>query len=609
MSTVVLCNRLDLLKSILSSAAGPLRYLVLRESQASLNIRAYLQQRGQSHELPRADLFRQQATWFRSAYVEALGRLNVDQASRDWWAKPFTTKNPISTELCRDVFAFLLIADLSGKANDILVVITDSRPLAEQIAVWGKANAITVVNAVAPQRTLRQVVASVYYLALLLRVARLLWFKFRIRLAGMHQAITGAEGGMLIITVVHRHSFTAEGRFRDTYFGTLGDWLVGQRGPVVVAGIIENRVNLELTRSFLGETRGLPKILFDAGVRMRDIFRCVRESVQAYRADRSRSLSVVVGGLDAGYLITRALREAHASGNVFWSLYTYHSARRLAALFPKARCLHPYENRAWEKMALLGFREVSPDGRRIGYQHASITASHTNFIFADKEADVTPFPDVVVTMGQVTLDWLVNEGYHPPSLLKVGCALRQQAVGDVNRLRRRPSRLNRILMALATSLNEYIQTLVFLREAMRDGNAWELRIRPHPTIRLEEALALLPIGKTQLQFTVSEGSLAEDLAWADVVLYASSTIGLEAVSAGVPAIYVDLADILDTDPMGGWTEFKWIARKPKDLSTVLFEIEGLTDAQYQVRQQHGLAYAQGYFYPMTEQHLRVFCEG
>jgi hypothetical protein len=92
------------------------------------------------------------------------------------------------------------------------------------------------------------------------------------------------------------------------------------------------------------------------------------------------------------------------------------------------------------------------------------------------------------------------------------------------------------------------------------------------------------------------------------VLYASSTIGLEAVGMGVPAVYLDLGDILDTDPMGGWTEFKWIAREPKDLRTVFAEIEALPDAQYEARQRKGQAYADAYLYPVTDKSLEIFCE-
>jgi len=125
---------------------------------------------------------------------------------------------------------------------------------------------------------------------------------------------------------------------------------------------------------------------------------------------------------------------------------------------------------------------------------------------------------------------------------------------------------------------------------------------------LDDALRLLPMGRAGFHYEVSTGTVAEDLAWADVVLYASSTIGLEAVGMGIPAVYLDLGDILDTDPMGGWTEFKWIAREPQDLASVLAQIEELTDTQYEERQRQGRAYADVYLFPVTDQNLRVFSE-
>jgi hypothetical protein len=608
MRAVILCRDLDSLVPCLPPPPEAVQYLILRESQESLNIRAYLERRGAAKEMSRPALFRKQSAWFRSEYVKAIGQLNVENAGRDWWATRITTKNPISTELCRDTFAFLLIVDLMRRGNGILVVVSDSRSLAEQVQAWGKAEGVAVTNAVNSLRTLRMVVSRFYYPGLLLRVARLFWYKLRMGFVGKDRALADEGCRVLIVTVVHPHSFTAEGRFHDTYFGQLCDWLISQGIPVVTAGIIEDRWNHKLARTFIREGGGPPKILYDAGVRLRDICRCAWEAIQSYRTDCSRKLAVVVGGLDIGYLVDQAVRKEHTSCNVFWSLYTYHSARRLGPLFPNARPLHPYENRAWEKMHLLGFREISPNVQRVGYQHASITASHTNFIFTDKETEVTPLPDVIVTMGQITRDWLEREGHHPPSLLKVGCALRQQRAEVVGRLKRRPATVSRILVALATSLNEYIQTLLFLRNAMHDGGAREVRIRPHPTIRLEDAMAMLSERQPQLQFTVSRGSVAEDLVWADVVLYASSTIGLETVWNGIPAIYLDLGDILETDPMAGWTEFKWVVRDPEDLRTVLADIEGLSDAEYQLRQQQAVHYGEAYIRPVTEENLRVFCE-
>lgn len=606
MRSVILCRDLDALRQRLPPQPEPIRYLILRESQASLRIRTHLQQRGCSEELSRAALFRERSPWFRSEYVRALGRLNVESSSLEWWAMPFTTKNPISTDLCRDTFAFLLIVDLARKTESLLVVVTESEALASQVEAWGPSEGVAVMNGVKPVWTGRGLIKRLAPLAVLLLMGRALWFRIRMGAEALER--TAKRGGTIVlVTLVHPHSFSPEGRFRDTYFGGLSEWLAARNRPVVVAGLVQGQ-SIALARAFQSGDGGTARMSLDAVLGPGEILCCGWNALCAFLSSGSWNATVRVHGVNIECLIAHAVREAHGSGEVFRSLYVYECARRLAARVRISRCVYPYENRAWEKMLLLGIRAGSPATRMVGYQHASITASHTNFMLGDKEPEVTPLPDVVVTMGAVTKDWLIREGRHPASLVKAGCALRQARAGAGALRQRRAKRVARVLVALATSQTEYLGTLMFLNEAVDPNEGREIRIRPHPTLSLAEAVRLLPDGRARFPYATSRGPVAEDLAWADVVLYASSTIGLEAVGMGVPAVYLDLGDILDTDPMGGWTEFKWIAREPKDLRTVLVEIETLPDVQYEARQRKGQAYADAYLYPVTDRNLEAFCE-
>ena len=610
MKTVVLGRDLNSLTRYLPLPPEPVRYLILRESEAGLQIRDYLARRGYAQEMPRATLLRERSERFRAQYVHALGRLNVENASREWWAMPFTTKNPISTELCRDAFAFLLIVDLVKETDGVLVVVTESEALAAQIEAWGRTANVAVKNTVKPAWTVRRLVSRLAPLATVLLAVRALWFRVRLG-RQVAERVAKVENPTVIVTLVHPHSITVDGRFRDTYFGGLSEWLASRNVPVVVAGIVQGQ-SVSLARAFLaGTTAGTP-LPIEAVLTPSDILRCGWEALRAFHIwsvrAASRAVQLQVGGVSVTPLITHAIREAHASGDVFRSFYVYHCARRVGECMLMTRCIYPYENRAWEKMLLLGVRASSPGVHMVGYQHASITASHTNFVLAEKEGSVTPLPDAIVTMGEVTRDWLVREGHYPQALVRGGCALRQPRTGASAPLKERSPRVVRVLVALATSLTEYVRTLAFLQESLGESRGWEIRIRPHPTLRLADAIRFLPEGDFRLRYTTSTGSVAEDLAWADVVLYASSTIGLEAVGAGIPAVYLDLGDILDTDPMGGWTEFKWVARQPKDLGLVFSEIEALSNSEYEERQRRGRAYTDAYFYPVSDRTLQVFCE-
>jgi hypothetical protein len=168
-----------------------------------------------------------------------------------------------------------------------------------------------------------------------------------------------------------------------------------------------------------------------------------------------------------------------------------------------------------------------------------------------------------------------------------------------------------VLVALATNIEEYVGTLLFLEEAFVgrepfvEKGSFEVRIRPHPEYSLESALAIAPLNGSEF-YVKSTGSLADDLEWADVVLYASSTVGLEAVSMGIPVVYIDLGAFLDTDPMYGWSGLRWSVKEPAKLAETIQHIADLPQEGLQQLQEKGREYAAAYLKPVTARALETF---
>lgn len=612
MKFVLLCSDLASLNASLPAEKPPLQFLILHESKQSCAIRSALKQGSYAKELPRMELFRERSAAFRSAYVEALGDLNAQCGSAKWWAMPFTTKNPISTSLCRDTFEFLLIAELASTATAGLIVVTENVCVAGEVSRWGAAQQIPVINKVKSFQGLQKRFMGIGPVAIVLLTMRALWFRLTVR--GLDPSALFHRADLVVmVTLVHPHSFSAEGEFRDSYFGRLAEQLCAWNIPVVVVGQIQG-LSRRLTEQFRRKAC-FKTIACEALLSVGQILCCGWEALgQWWRSNREWEKGrLMLQGVTLTGLLRSAIRQAHSSGDVFRSLFAFKSAERWACLLRPVRCFYPYENRAWEKMLLLGARRGSPLTQMVGYNHASITGSHLNFMLKDDEREKMPLPDRVITMGAVTMSWLEKQGGHPPQLLKLGCALRQSSPACARPLKaRRNERVCRLLIALATSQLEYINTLLYLQEALEpkliEGlGGITVRIRPHPTLRLEQALEVLDSAVT-FPFDVSDGSVEQDLEWADVVLYASSTIGIETVRAGIPAVYMDLGDILNSDPMEGWMEFKWIAKRPSDLLPVLSDIQMLGEAEFTSLQRRGREYAEAYLAAVTDERLQVFQE-
>lgn len=603
MKTVILCNQLGRLVPFLNRTIGPLRYLILAETRESRRICDYLGQRPGAKEIPKGQLLRERSEQFRQQYVEFISRLNSLNRCRQWWAMRFTNKNPLSTPLCRNTAYFLLIVELLRSGSQPLLVVTDSADLVAQTKALSKGEGLKVVNLVKVPRPWRRLL-KLHTPAGIIRASLrtfLLWL-----LSRRHKpARNTGEPHLVIATLTHPRSFPLPHGYRDAYFGSLLEHVSASGAKALVLGSAVERPFRQLEK-FNTMNYSLPVVPLEACLTFKNYLACTLLSLATSVRAAKPGGPMEINGVDVGCLVRRAVAEARHSGDLFLNLRVYYCANWLARNVWIERCIYPFENRSWEKMLLLGVGAASPRTRMVGYQHASLTMSHTNFMLGPEEAHFTPLPAAILTTGRRVTDWLETEGKFPPGIVKTACALRQSQ--PVHRSEKRTREGNtRILVALATSMEEYVKTLSFLEQALGGVVGCQLRIRPHPEFPLEPALAIAPLNGTDW-FSQSTGPLADDLAWADVILYASSTVGLEAVSMGIPAVHLDLGGFLDTDPMSGWNELRWSAKEPWELAGIIESINELPQAEFRARQDKARKYVSTYLTPVADDALRAFLE-
>ena len=606
MTEIILCNRLSSLKSRLDGFSGSLRFLNLLETREGLRICQYLQERGEAIELPRAELFRERSAGFRTKFIEFMGRLNQDNLSRDWWAMPFTDRSPWSSALYQDIFHFHLIAELYGgnkgpDSDGPLVVLTDSSDLAAQVKDWAGREGVDTVDAVHGPQHLRRLLKRFTPAGIVYAALRVFWYWVVSR--RLRPARNMMDDHLVITTMSHPRSFPDAGNgYSDVYFGELVDEAGESSSNAIVFALVLEEPLEQLKKLNSLESR-LPVVPMDACLSVRDLAACILQSLKLFALPVRPKGRMEIDGLDMRCLVKRAIRATRDSGNLFMNLRIYYAVRGLARQIRIGRCLFPYENLARDKMIVLGVRDASPDAYLVGCQHASISQSFTNFALSEGEAKITPLPDVIMTTGEVSKEHLQTEGNYPIGIFKPACALRRSRLDDIE-AKAAGNPITKVFAALG-SINEYVGTLMFLEAAFAGEEDYELRIRPHPLRTLESAVAVAPLARQDF-YSQSSDSLAVDLAWADVVLYSSSTVALEAISIGIPAIYLDLGNHVDTDPMWGWTGFKWPVKEPAELIPTIRSIEALPGNEFQERQEKGRAYIDAYMRPVTADGFSAF---
>lgn len=605
-TSVVLCDQLKRLRAMVSARPSEkIQFLVISEIPESDQIRRYLRHQLGAEALPYVELARSRRESFRAKYIEFMAAFNRAHRSQFWLAMPFTTKSVLSTDLCRNTFNFLLIVELLRTHEGLLVVLTDNRPLADQVVRWARAQRLKAVNAVAGRQALKAFLKRATHLAIVAAIVRTAWAWVVARRLQIEPA--DQREATVVVTTFPNSSIDPP-QYREAYFGPLPDYL-NQSGERVVLFALCYEGVVQKIRALRRVKSRIPVVPVESCLTLWDLVACATRSlVQWVRRFPFREL-VQIDGVDFSGLMEQAIADSCQSSSLFWHLCVHAGSKRLGQRLHVRRCLYPFENRAWEKMLLTGLREVSPHTTTVGYQHTAFTHAHTNLVFGHGEARVTPLPDVILTAGHVVKQWLDHTGQYPEGLLKVGCALYQRQGDHAQRRMQRPAQIVRLLVVLSNDLEEYVRTGQFVAEALAATQDYQVRLRPHPglNIRLEDALKIIP-EHGRNGYEISHGSLREDLAWAHVVLYASSTVALDAIGQGVPAIYADLGKSVDADPLIGTEDLRWSVRGPAQLISTIRDIERLPHEAFERWQQRAHDYATRYFLPATDEGLRAFAE-
>lgn len=555
---------------------------------------------GQSSKTGRA-----RAESFARAYADFISRLSAANASRDWWAFSLAGKSTLSSKLPeRCFYLWLIVEEASAMAGGTLYVVSDDGVLAAQVGLWGRENGVAVAEPPLRSAGLKETLTSWTPLGPVTGFLRALWRRLQAQSLRRFNPDPGRSYAVFA-TWINRQSFDASGNYRDIFFGDLPGAIAARGGhPLIFGAIIEPySANLGRLRRDHG---GLPVIPMDYFVSWNDLWDCFLIAFYRRCHDFPLRVSARLNGIDAGFLIREDMRRNCRESRFFSDLWYQACAKALLRHVQVSTLYYPFENLSRERMLAMAFRAHSPQSRLVGYQHAALTPAHLNFRLGKDEAEVLPLPDSIVTMGEVTRHFMIERGGFPEALLRAGCALRQRLCAPAPAGRKsagdgRP----RLLVALATSPEEYAGVLRLLDQTFSsDPSQPEIILRPHPVIPLSRGLRLSgPVG---FRFSEDEGTADAALAKADAVLYVSSTMGLEAVRRGIPAVCLDLGGFLDADPLHDLVDLKWTARDPASLRAALKEISGLPAQRLEDLRRGAANYAARYGPPASPQGLEPF---
>lgn len=264
-----------------------------------------------------------------------------------------------------------------------------------------------------------------------------------------------------------------------------------------------------------------------------------------------------------------------------------------------------YEGNVFERGCIQAFKKDNLSELIVGYSHAVVYPLNLKIRLTGIEEKQKPEPDILISTGPESKRLLTRIGKRGSSIVLSGCSLRNIPVlDDIKALKRVRSE---ILVAL-DGVRSCVTVLDWLMEQAEIFKDYTIRLRGHPNVPVDKLLAQC-INMLPDNFHLSNNDLKTDIENSFCVIYRQSSVGMQALMNGIPAIHLDIDAPLSCDPIMDLKVSKWTVRSPEEISAVLQEIYSIGENQKGETVKKARKYAEEYFaVPDRKNIMRFFID-
>lgn len=535
-------------------------------------------------------------------YLDFIAGLAHADGSKFWWANALSEKNELLSKFyTRLVMLFALDRWLKDHPSDDCIVVCDD-------GMWESVHSLLIMDRQVSSygRTVKRLTKTARHVCrYLVKIVLACWREiYRMVLSRRYmkvsQRLDALQEARVIKSWVDHRSYRT-GTYQDAYFPDLLNYLQKYQVPSLVLADIIQDFRRRLADIVLDRNNLIVPIEYFLS--LMDIGR----ALIAQWAHRPRlRRRAVFGSLDVTGLVRDEMDECFFSTRFFDNVLYYFKIKGLARRVDMHSFIYTFENYAWEKMCLLALKDSGYNIKTVGFQHAFIAKNSFRYFLGENEFRIVPSPGRILTMGDVTRRILGSYGRWPQNILKTGCALRQSQTMSASH--NAYARSRDILVAFTMTREDSIRILEFIYAAGLEKYPHNIFLRFHPQTPVQEVLKALSF-RLPSNFVISQAaSLSEDLKRAGVVLYTFTTVGLEALVSGIPAVYLDVNKPLDLDPLFECQYLKERAGRPEELKSKIDRLFGLQETDYTRSLIEARRYLKDYFYPVNDEALALFAE-
>ena len=543
-------------------------------------------------------------TRFLKEYVDLVGALGRECSSRMWWATDIASKNRFTSRLSFLLYQFFIAAETANKKDyDYLIILNPPWVIISSLTAMLEERKLDFVCYGSNRDKILSVGSSwfkripILFYVIFKKTYQLYYSKKKLSQA-LKRSINHDTDYYVIKTFIYNHSFSADGDYRDAFFGALIDFLKEKKKNVLIYAVIAG--NYKQCIENIKKCQSPVVIPIEFYLSLSDILNAAYQLLFR-RIKITRDVHFF--GYKVKDIINNELFQS-LKGIQYYHLLHYWSAKRLLTNVSAETFLMTCENNPWEKMCIMAAREHSPTTTIIGYQHAVVPQASANMFNTLQDREQAPSLDKILTVGEAPKKIMERYGHYENGKIEAACGLRFEYLFDVPLSKRRRS--NTILLALEGIPEVYKMVNYVFKELHK--SSYTLIIRTHPVLPLEKISHKLSeeFGSSQ-NFRISkQRSLKQDIEEGDIVMYWGSTVGLEALSMGKPVIHFEMGSVLSYDPLFECKHLKWTVSESNALQKTLDEIYSLSDHDFDTQQTNARLYIQSYFNRITKDNLQKF---
>lgn len=266
-------------------------------------------------------------------------------------------------------------------------------------------------------------------------------------------------------------------------------------------------------------------------------------------------------GIDVSELINEERREEWGDYNLQLPILEK-ASKRIQQLHNPDLLIIPFENQLWERTLIDAFKKVNSKAKLIGFQNAPAPLLSLRYFNSVEHKEEIPSPDIVVVNGAVSFENFQNNFGKNTKLIKSSSS-RVNATTEGSHNEKNDLGSTKIMVACSISVNESIELISFVFKAMKNLREFEISIVPHPLAHFDYSALLEKMPSSNIQ--LAENAFVEVFDQASIVVFDSSTVGLQAIQHNKRAINVCHSHSIHVNPNEYDTKISKNVFEPKEL--------------------------------------------